>query len=48
MSQSQTTAAAVDPAAKRSVRDLVRAAVSGWLGTASAASACTWFGRSSR
>ncbi|MCR2792389.1 MFS transporter [Microbacterium sp. zg.Y625] len=34
MSESQTTVTAADPAAKRSVRDLVRAAVSGWLGTA--------------
>lgn len=35
MSEPQTTATAVDdPTAKRSVRDLVRAAVSGWLGTA--------------
>jgi MFS transporter, MHS family, metabolite:H+ symporter len=34
MSQSETTAAAADPTAKRSVRDLVRAAISGWLGTA--------------
>lgn len=34
MSQQQTIAAAVDPTSKRSVRDLVRAAISGWLGTA--------------
>ncbi|WP_203138150.1 MFS transporter [Microbacterium sp. JZ31] len=34
MSHPQTTATAADPTAKRSVRDLVRAAVSGWLGTA--------------
>jgi MFS transporter, MHS family, metabolite:H+ symporter len=34
MSHPQTTAAAADPTAKRSVRDLVRAAISGWLGTA--------------
>jgi MFS transporter, MHS family, metabolite:H+ symporter len=34
MSNPQTTASAADPTAKRSVRDLVRAAISGWLGTA--------------
>ena len=34
MSAPQTTVAAGDPTAKRSVRDLVRAAISGWLGTA--------------
>ncbi|MCR2784122.1 MULTISPECIES: MFS transporter [unclassified Microbacterium] len=34
MSESPTTVTAADPAAKRSVRDLVRAAISGWLGTA--------------
>lgn len=35
MSEPRTTAAAVgDPTSKRSVKDLVRAAVSGWLGTA--------------
>jgi MHS family metabolite:H+ symporter-like MFS transporter len=34
MSHSQTAPAAVDPTAKRSTRDLVRAAISGWLGTA--------------
>lgn len=34
MSEPQTTATVADPAAKRSVRDLVRAAISGWLGTA--------------
>lgn len=34
MSDAQTAQARQDPAAKRSVRDLVRAAVSGWLGTA--------------
>ncbi|MFJ4223549.1 MFS transporter [Microbacterium sp. NPDC089695] len=35
MSDTQTTAAAAaDPTAKRSVKDLVRAAISGWLGTA--------------
>ncbi len=33
MSQTQATLIA-DPTAKRSVRDLVRAAISGWLGTA--------------
>jgi MHS family metabolite:H+ symporter-like MFS transporter len=34
MPELKTTATAADPAEKRSVRDLVRAAVSGWLGTA--------------
>lgn len=34
MSEPQTTATAADPTAKRSVKDLVRAAISGWLGTA--------------
>ncbi|MEV4736827.1 MULTISPECIES: MFS transporter [unclassified Microbacterium] len=34
MSEQQTTATAADPTAKRSVKDLVRAAISGWLGTA--------------
>jgi MHS family metabolite:H+ symporter-like MFS transporter len=34
MSDAQTAHVRQDPAAKRSVRDLVRAAVSGWLGTA--------------
>jgi len=31
MSDATTTAPAADPTAKRSVRDLVRAAISGWL-----------------
>jgi len=34
MTESQKTVADADPASKRSVRDLVRAAISGWLGTA--------------
>jgi MHS family metabolite:H+ symporter-like MFS transporter len=34
MSEPQNTAAVADPTSKRSVRDLVRAAISGWLGTA--------------
>ncbi|WP_426738977.1 hypothetical protein [Plantibacter sp. 2H11-2] len=34
MSEPKSSVATGDPTANRSVRDLVRAAISGWLGTA--------------